>query len=196
MSAIKVLGINGSPRDDSTSARLLLKALESARESGAEIRELRMIETPLPPCDGCVSYYGTCNLEVCIEHGGEVVKEVLEELIASDVLLFATPVYWFGPSGLLKNLIDRMTSLEHGQKILDGRVGGILCSYEEEGASMTISQLFLALSDMGLMFPPYAYTYNRGREIEDDTEFYARQLGRNAVEMARVINGKRWWRKD
>jgi hypothetical protein len=87
-----------------------------------------------------------------------------------------------------------MTSLEHKQKLLDGRVGGIVCSYEEEGASMTISQLFLALSDMGLLFPPYAYTYNRGKEIDELTRKYAVQLGINTVELFRKLNGTKWWR--
>ncbi len=191
---VKVLGINGSPRVNSSTEHLLELALKGAEKEGAEIKELRLSEHPLPPCDGCVSYYGTCNLEECIKHGDENTAYVLKTLINSDVLIFATPVYWFGPSGLLKNLIDRMTSLEHKQKILDGRVGGIICSYEEEGASMTISQLFLALSDMGLLFPPYAYTYNRGREVDELTIKYAFQLGTNTVELFKKIKGTKWWR--
>jgi len=192
---VKVLGINGSPREKSTTEQLLSLCLQAAKEQGAEVEELRLIEHPLPTCQGCVSYYGNCNLEECIKQGDENTSYVLKKLIDSDVLIFATPVYWFGPSGLLKNLIDRMTSLEHKQKILDGRVGGIICSYEEEGAAMAISQLFLALSDMGLLFPPYAYTYNRGKEIDEMTEHYAVQLGINAVELYKRLNGSKWWRR-
>ena len=190
----KVLGINGSPRDDSTTKELLYLTLEAASMEGANIEELKLVEYPLPTCKGCVSYYGTCNLEECIKYGDENTAFVLRKLIDSDVIIFATPVYWFGPSGLMKNLIDRMTSLEHKQKILDGRVGGIICSYEEEGASMAISQLFLALSDMGLLFPPYAYTYNRGKEIDEMTRHYAVQLGINAVKLFNTINGTKWWK--
>ena len=191
---IKVLGINGSPREESTTEHLLKLALDASQSAGATVEELKLQKHPLPTCEGCVSYYGTCNLEECIRHGDENTAYVLKKLIEADVLIFATPVYWFGPSGLIKNLIDRMTSLEHKQKLLDGRVGGIICSYEEEGASMTISQLFLALSDMGLLFPPYAYTYNRGKEVDDLTKKYAVQLGINAVELFRKLNGTKWWR--
>ena len=191
---VKVLGINGSPRNNSTTDSLLNIALKGAIDSGAKETEiLRLAEYSLPPCEGCVSYQGVCNLEECISNGGADVKRVLSNIQSADVLLFATPVYWFGPSGLMKNLIDSMTSLEHKQKLLDGRVGGILCSYEEEGASMTISQLFLTLSDMGLMFPPYAYTYNRGETLSPDTEFYAYQLGKNSVLMSRKLNRIQWW---
>ncbi len=192
---MKVLGIDGSPRVNSISHRLLEIALEGAEKEGASTGMLRLREYEIPPCEGCVSYYGRCNLQECIGHNGEGLKDLFDEILSSDVLLFATPVYWFGPSGLLKNLIDRMTCLEHEEKLLDGKVGGILCSYEEEGASTTISQLFLALSDMGLHFPPYAYTYNRGDKIEQDTAFYAEQLGRNAVMVAKCLDGKKWWRR-
>ncbi|HHN64404.1 MAG TPA: NADPH-dependent oxidoreductase [Nitrospirae bacterium] len=196
MKSPRVLGINGSPRNNSTTDSLLNIALKGAIDSGAtETEVLRLAEYSLPPCEGCVSYHGICNLQECTRRGGDVVRRILDTLKGADVLLFATPVYWFGPSGLMKNLIDRMTCLEHKQKILDGRVGGILCSYEEEGASLTISQLFLTLSDMGLMFPPYAYTYNRGETVSPDTEFYAYQLGKNAVLMSMAFMGKLWWNK-
>lgn len=192
--SLRVLGINGSPRNNSTTDTLLNIALRGAIDSGArETGVLRLAEYSLPPCEGCVSYQGVCNLEKCISNGGADVKRLLSSIQGADVLLFATPVYWFGPSGLMKNLIDRMTSLEHKKKSLDGRVGGILCSYEEEGASMTISQLFLTLSDMGLMFPPYAYTYNRGEAVSPDTEFYAYQLGKNSVLMSRKLDRIQWW---
>jgi multimeric flavodoxin WrbA len=192
---MKVLGIDGSPRQESVSSILLDRALNAAQEEGAELSVIKLVEYNIPPCQGCVSYNGVCNLEECLKHDGQALKEIFEEFISSQVLLFATPVYWFGPSGLMKNLIDRMTCLEHERKLLDGKVGGILCSYEEEGASTTISQLFLALSDMGLVFPPYAYTYNRGKELAEDTVFYAEQLGRNAVKMVRSIKDIHWWSK-
>ncbi len=192
---MKVLGIDGSPRQDSMSSVLLERALDAAKEEGAETRTIKLINYQIPPCQGCVSYNGVCTPEECLRHDGQVLKEIFEELLSSQVLLFATPVYWFGPSGLMKNLIDRMTCLEHEKKLLDGKVGGILCSYEEEGASTTISQLFLALSDMGLVFPPYAYTYNRGKELSEDTVFYAEQLGKNAVKMVRSIRDIHWWNR-
>lgn len=191
------LGINGSPRRDGTTAELLKIALKGAKEEGAkELKTIYLVDYSLPPCEGCASYGGPCNLNKCVETGGEKVKEVMSIIIEADVLFFATPVYWFGPSGLMKNLIDRLTCLEHIKKMLDGKAGGILCTCEEEGASLTIGQLFLTLSDMGLLFPPYAYTYNKGLEISPDTEFYAYQMGRNAVVISKAFKERRWWSKD
>jgi len=193
MKNIKVLGIDGSPRENSNTLSLLKIAIKSAEEEGAESTLIRLREYNIPYCRGCISYNGKCNLQECTIQDGEDVKVILETMIISDVILFATPVYWFGPSGLMKNLIDRMTSLEHKQKLLDGKVTGILCSYEEEGAANTISQFFLTLSDMGLVFPPYAYTYNRKGEKDPATIFYAKQLGKNSVRMAKLIKEKKWW---
>jgi multimeric flavodoxin WrbA len=192
---IKIIGIDGSPRKDSVTARLVEIVLEEAEKAGAETEKMKLIEYEIPPCMGCVSYQGTCNLDECLKQQGQGVVPLLRRLVEADGIVFGSPVYWFGPSGHMKNLIDRMTCLEHEKKLLDGKVAGLVFNYEDEGASMAISEMFLTLSDMGFLFPPYGYTYNNGRNIEELTEFYARQMGRNMVRLAELSKDKRWWQK-
>lgn len=192
---IKLIGIDGSPRKDSVTAKLIELVLNEAASAGATIDKIKLIQYEIPPCMGCVSYQGTCNLDECLKQNGEKVVSLLKKLLDADAVVFGSPVYWFGPSGQMKNFIDRMTCLEHEKKLLDGKVAGLVFNYEDEGASMAIAEMFLTLSDMGFLFPPYGYTYNFGKNIDELTEFYARQMGRNMVKLAKMCKHTKWWQK-
>ncbi len=190
---MEIIGIDGSPRKESVTSRLLTIALEEAQREGAYTELVRLRDFDIRPCKGCASYNGRCNLEECLKQEGEGVVPLLERLIRVDGVIFGSPVYWFGPSGLMKNLIDRMTCLEHEEKLLDGKVAGLIFNYEDEGASIAIGELFLTLSDMGFLFPPYSYTYNQGKEIDPHTEAYIRQMGKNMVRLIKDTIQKKWW---
>ncbi len=192
---IKIIGIDGSPRRDSLTARLVDMVLTQAANAGATTETIKLIEYEIPPCMGCVSYNGVCNLEECYRQNGMTVVPLLKRLIEADGIVFGSPVYWFGPSGIMKNLIDRMTCLEHESKMLDGKIAGLVFNYEDEGASVAISEMFLTLSDMGFIFPPYGYTYNCGRQIDEMTVFYAEQMGRNMVRLAEMTRNQIWWQR-
>ena len=77
--------------------------------------------------------------------------------------LIATPVYWFGPSGLLKNFLDRLTCMENVVELGEERpklwekVALLLAVQEEEGASLTLASLMLTLNHMGMIVIPYAF---------------------------------------
>jgi multimeric flavodoxin WrbA len=100
----RMLGIVGSPRRGGNTYVLVSALLEGAREAGAETDLLFLADTEIRECDGCHACWksGRCAKKddmTTTGYGG---------LAGSDVLVFGTPVYWYGPTALMKGLIDRM----------------------------------------------------------------------------------------
>ncbi len=102
---MKVLIFNGSPRRGNTLTAI--KALEegfSGRADAAEV-EVNVIETEgknIIPCKAC----NACGcMSRCIFADDS--PEINEAVEAADVLIFATPVYWWGVTAQLKLVIDK-----------------------------------------------------------------------------------------
>jgi multimeric flavodoxin WrbA len=98
-----VLGVMGSPRGGGNTQVLLDRVLEGAREEGAVTDVLRLGELFIAECDGC---------HVCWQ-GHECPKRddmnpVYAQIEKADALVLATPVYWYGPTALMKAFIDRL----------------------------------------------------------------------------------------
>ncbi|RKZ03455.1 MAG: FMN reductase [Candidatus Hydrothermota bacterium] len=197
---LKFVAFNGSPRKEGRTAGLLSVVLEELRGLGAETRLIHLVDNPIRPCLGCFSNSPEeCEPRRCTE--GELedaMKGYHQLLLYSDGVIFATPVMWFGPSGLMKNFIDRMTSLENAGKLLDGRVAGFVVTGDEDGAMQTVMQLMGPLSEMGFLFPPYPFATSLGfKNVMEDREAleFARRLGRNLYRLAGILKKKdfNWW---
>jgi multimeric flavodoxin WrbA len=99
----KVLGIVGSPRRKGNTHFLVAKILEGAAKEGADTELIFLEGLDIRECDGCHSCW---KGNPCIK--GDDMNEIYEKIIGSDVLVFGTPVYWYGPTALMKGLIDRL----------------------------------------------------------------------------------------
>jgi multimeric flavodoxin WrbA len=200
MERIKIVGINASPRKEGKTRFLLEVALKAATKEGAVTEIIDLYDIPLRPCLGCYSEdRELCGPKKCTE--GELedgMKGIQEKLLAVDGIIFATPVYWFNVSGVMKNLIDRLASLENVGKLLDGKVAGFVATAEEDGAINAIMHLMAVASDMGLLIPPYSLVNSTGvTKIEDDHEAIrdAKRLGKNMVRLIRLLEKRdfTWW---
>ena len=99
----KVLILSGSPRKDGNSDILCSEFARGARESGCEVETVRVAAKKIAPCSGC--YY-------CRAHGGECahkddMAEVLQRMIDADVIVMASPVYFYSIDAQLKAVVDR-----------------------------------------------------------------------------------------
>lgn len=79
--------------------------IEGALESGHEIIEIDSAHTDISPCIGCVhcGYEGECVLN-------DDMDDFRQQILSSDMLVFVTPLYYYGMSAQLKTLIDRFCS--------------------------------------------------------------------------------------
>jgi multimeric flavodoxin WrbA len=110
---IKVLGISTSPRLKGNSDLLLREALAGADSAGAQIEYLRLCDMKIGPCVECNCCYATgrCRIE-------DDYQKVLEKMLNTDRLIFATPIFFMTVCSQAKILIDRGQSLWAGKYIL------------------------------------------------------------------------------
>jgi putative sterol carrier protein/putative NADPH-quinone reductase len=103
---MRVLAINGSPRGASgNTERILQPFLEGAREVGAETDVIYLKGKEIKHCLGCFTCW-TKTPGVCVHK--DDMSALLEEVKEAGVLVFATPLYIFTYSGLMKDFLDRM----------------------------------------------------------------------------------------
>jgi multimeric flavodoxin WrbA len=102
----RLTAILGSPRRGGNSDTLARKFLEGAAAQGASAGVITPSELGLAPCDGD---------NRCFTDGRCVIRDgangIYEEVLASDRLLVAMPVYFMGPPGPLKAFIDRFQAV-------------------------------------------------------------------------------------
>lgn len=102
----KIVAIYGSPRRRGNTAALLKKAIEGARDSGAEVEEIVLRDLKISPC---LEIYG------CMQAGECAIKDdfqiVRDKILASQGLILASPVFFYTVSSHTKILMDRFQSL-------------------------------------------------------------------------------------
>ncbi|MCK8815945.1 flavodoxin family protein [Natroniella sulfidigena] len=120
---MKIIGVNGSPHQDGNTALMLTKALEGAKNEGAEVELINIAtaleELEVPFCEHCSS---PCA-KVCYQ--GTLVEDYLELLGAADGVIIGSPVYFGTVSGQLKSFWD-LTRALRSEKSLTNTVGGAL----------------------------------------------------------------------
>lgn len=99
---MKVVIITSSFREQSNSTSLAEAFKEGAEESGNEVELISLKKNRVAPCIGCnyCQVHGECTMK-------DKLNEILDKVIATDVLVFASPTYYYSVSGTLKNFIDR-----------------------------------------------------------------------------------------
>lgn len=98
----KVLIISGSPRKGGNSDTLCDRFLDGAKEAGNEVEKIFLNDRHINYCTGC----GACNTtHRCVQK--DDMAEILEKMVAADVIVLATPVYFYSAGARLKTLIDR-----------------------------------------------------------------------------------------
>lgn len=98
----KVLILSGSPRKNGNSDILCDEFMRGALEAGNEVEKIRVAEKSIGYCRACYA---------CRETGVCAIKddmaEVLQKLIDADVIVLASPVYFYSIDAQLKAVIDR-----------------------------------------------------------------------------------------
>ncbi|MFN3504793.1 MAG: flavodoxin family protein [Caldimicrobium sp.] len=160
---MKVLGLLGSPHKNGGTAQFLLAALKAAEREGAQVSWYSLYDGEIKPCIGCIQNEGLeCRYPCIFEDYG---KFLLKKIYEADGFILATPIYWFAPSGVVKNLIDRMTCMENmvafeEPSYLEGKVFGAIVVGADTGAIMTGGYLITTLNSMGAIIPPWAIAYS------------------------------------
>jgi len=97
-----VLGLQGSPRKKGNTSKLLSAFLDEAKNMGAYTQYLDVPRMNINPCQGC----GNCEKKAfCIID--DEMQQVFPLLRKADVVVLASPVFFYGVTAQLKCLVDR-----------------------------------------------------------------------------------------
>ena len=99
---MKVLGIFGSPRRGGNTEILLEEALKGAEKEGAKLERLYLGDFTLTPCKEC---HGCDRTGDCVIL--DDMQKVYPRLLESDVVILASPIFFYGVTAWAKALIDR-----------------------------------------------------------------------------------------
>ena len=102
----KVLIISTSPRKESNSDALAEAFVQGAQEAGHSVEKVELRGKTIGFCQGCLACQKTGR---CVIH--DDADTIAQKMLAADVLVFATPVYYYGMSGQMKTMLDRANPL-------------------------------------------------------------------------------------
>ncbi|WMI95401.1 flavodoxin family protein [Bacteroides fragilis] len=99
----KVLILSSSPRRGGNSDTLCDGFMRGATEAGNEVKKVFLRDKTIHYCTGC----GVCSQykKPCPQK--DDAAEIIEKMLSADVIVLATPVYFYAMSAQLKTLLDR-----------------------------------------------------------------------------------------
>ena len=114
---MKIVIINGSARKGNT-----LTAISTFEKGAAEKNDIEVIAADklhISPCKGC----GVCQCNKgCVDQ--DDTNSTIDKIVAADMIVFATPVYWWGMSAQIKQVIDKCYC--RGLQLKNKKVGVIV----------------------------------------------------------------------
>ena len=181
---MKVVAINGSPRPEGNTSRLLGMVAEELRREGIEVETVQLGGHAVRGCTGC----GRCakNRDGQCSNRSDVVAECIGKMREADGILIGTPTYFSNVSTEVKALIDRSGVVAGANGNMFARkVGAAVVAVRRAGATDAfdaVNKLFLKSE----MVVPGATYWNLGvgrepGEVEGDAEGRRtmESLGRN-----------------
>jgi multimeric flavodoxin WrbA len=130
---------------------------------------------------------------------------ILKKVLAADIIVFATPVWWGIQSSLIQRVIERLDELheelrETGKSRLANKIGGIVITGEEDGEQHITGNIANFMLSMGVTLPPlcavaYQEEYTRAtkkslaRKFREDKDVSdgAATMARNLAFFARLL---------
>ncbi len=175
----KILILTGSPRQNGNSDLLAEAFIEGAKECGHEITKFECGHKNIKPCvacDKCYSKKGACVFD-------DDFNELAPLLEHSDMIVLATPMYWFTVSAQLKAGLDKMYALligEHQSSIQESML--LACGECEnqsdfDGLVSTYRKIALYQNwkDKGTLIVPSVF--KKGDILKTDFLEKAKQMG-------------------
>ncbi len=104
---MKILVLNGSPRPQGDTAKMVAAFQDSAERAGHEVRVVNVCRKEIKGCLACEYCHGK-GKGTCIQK--DDMQEIYTELRDTNMLVLASPIYYHGISGQLKCVIDRFYS--------------------------------------------------------------------------------------
>lgn len=124
-----ILVISASPRKGGNSDVLCNEFIKGAQEAGNKAEKIFLRNHKVNYCTGC----GVCNsTHKCVQK--DDMAEIMDKMVNADVIVFATPVYFYTMDAQLKTLIDR--TVPRYTEMVDKEVYYILTAADTDAANL------------------------------------------------------------
>lgn len=174
----KVLILSGSPRKNGNSDLLCNEFMKGALEAGHEVEKIRIQEKDVQYCKACYACReaGICSIK-------DDMADILQKMIDCDVMVFASPVYFYSIDAQLKAVIDR--SVARWTEVKNKEFYYIVTAADdEESAAQTTIACFRGYADcvngakeMGIIYG--LGVYEKGEILETKAMNDAYTMGKN-----------------
>lgn len=178
--------------DSPSSSELLAShVIEQMKPMGVEATFIRVVEYDVKP-----------GVEVDMGDGDQW-PEIRQQMLDSDILLIATPIWVGHPSSIAQRVIERLDAElsetdDQGRLLTYGKVGCVAVVGNEDGAHKVTADMFQALSDVGFTIPATGSTYWVGEamnkidykdldKVPENVATTTKSLAINAVHLARLL---------
>lgn len=136
--------LNGSPRKNGNTSFLSKKLSEHLEPLGINTTTCYLYDQEIKPCIDC---------RKCKEGDFECIlkddmKELYKQIEAADLIIFATPIYWYGPTAKTKLLIDRLRPFYSNKKLSGKKALSITPAASGECHSILTEQMLCRICGM------------------------------------------------
>ncbi len=144
---MKAIILFGSPRKEGNTIMPVRAFAETLKKGGCDVRTIYLNDLNIRPCQGCLACVpeGTCKIN-------DDMKDIRKYIMESDLIVYASPVYWFAPSSQLKVVIDRSMAFldnEYNSRIKGKKAVTIMtCASEEEDTFSPSKDMFKKIFEL------------------------------------------------
>lgn len=189
---MKITVLTGSPHENGTSSLLADKFIEGAKAAGHDVFRFDAAFEKISPCLGC----DRCGMgsNPCVQD--DSMNKLNGELLSADLVVFVTPLYWFGMSAQIKTVIDRFYA--NSSRLRGSHKKAMLMATSADASDWTMKALtlhyttvlkYLKWSDAGILlamgvskrsdiertdYPKRAYKMGSDLNKEDKTRGWLR----------------------
>jgi multimeric flavodoxin WrbA len=176
-----ILALQGSPRLKGNTRILVDAVLEGAHARGAAVERVDLAKLSVQECDGCLACWKGKDCPKQDDMNG-----LYPRIVEADAIVFGTPVYWYGPTALLKAVVDRFVyfNCPENRAKVRGMAAALVIPYEETDPDtvapvITLFEKSLAYLEWKLVGQVIAPGVGKLGEVRERPEYLeqARELG-------------------
>ena len=151
---MKIIVLMGSPNIEGSTSILVSEFKAGAEEAGHNVETINVAHADISPCSGCIAcgYNGPCIQK-------DDMEKIRPKILGANMIVFATPLYYYGMSAQLKMTIDRFCAFNFS--LQNKRLKSALMTVAWNGDDWTFEALeshyqtlvrYLNLQDMGSVY--------------------------------------------
>ena len=101
---MNILALIGSPRKNGNTDQLVDQILRGSKTKGHSAEKLYLYDYTISLCTDCRK----CKKDDYVCCINDEMQKIYPKMESADVIIFGTPIYWYGPTAKMKMLMDRM----------------------------------------------------------------------------------------